>query len=198
MAEVLTRIGPADAGRTMPLKEFAHVEGEPGYLYELARGVIEVVDLPGLSHAMVLQEVRDQLVGYKLRRADVIRFLGGGGEAGMQLDWLNSERHPDLSIYLTPPPDTETPWGRWIPNIAVEIVSPSSERRDYHDKREEYLLAGVREYWIIDPRERAMLVLRRDGNVWRERPVAGDAAYQTHLLPGFVLDLGKVFAAAEG
>jgi Uma2 family endonuclease len=37
------------------------------------------------------------------------------------------------------------------PDLAIEIVSPDSQRRDWREKYSEYEKAGVREYWIIDP-----------------------------------------------
>lgn len=37
------------------------------------------------------------------------------------------------------------------PDLAVEIVSPSSKVMDYYRKLEAYRTAGVREYWIVDP-----------------------------------------------
>ena len=39
-------LGPADHGRTMSLDEFMEAEVEEGYRYELARGVIEVTQVP--------------------------------------------------------------------------------------------------------------------------------------------------------
>jgi Uma2 family endonuclease len=39
------------------------------------------------------------------------------------------------------------------PDLVIEIVSESSVKRDRSDKYREYQAAGVREYWIIDPRE---------------------------------------------
>ena len=37
-------------------------------------------------------------------------------------------------------------------DLVVEIVSDDSVRRDRHEKHEEYEAAGVREYWVVDPR----------------------------------------------
>lgn len=37
-------------------------------------------------------------------------------------------------------------------DLVVEIVSRDSVRRDRHDKLHEYRRAGVREYWVVDPR----------------------------------------------
>ena len=46
MATTTIRIGPADHGRTMTLEEFREADEEPGYRYELARGVLEVTEVP--------------------------------------------------------------------------------------------------------------------------------------------------------
>jgi Uma2 family endonuclease len=45
------------------------------------------------------------------------------------------------------------------PQVVVEIVSPESINRDYRVKRTEYTLAGVPEYWIIDPLENKVSIL---------------------------------------
>ncbi len=60
------------------------------------------------------------------------------------------------------------------------------------EKREEYLRAGVLEYWIIDPKARTMLVLEREGDTWGEQTVTPGRAYRTHLLPGLVVKLGEL------
>jgi Uma2 family endonuclease len=46
-----------------------------------------------------------------------------------------------------------------VPDLLVEMVSPSSVRRDRYDKRELYPRFGVKEYWIGDPANRAFEVL---------------------------------------
>ena len=40
------------------------------------------------------------------------------------------------------------------PDLIVEVLSPSTSRMDWRDKRELYALHGVREYWIVDPTHR--------------------------------------------
>ena len=64
-------------------------------------------------------------------------------------------------------------------------------------KRAEYLAAGVREYWIIDPRPktsrdrrgRTVTVLVRDGEAWRERVYEEGATATSELLPGLSVDV---------
>jgi len=56
MATVNLRIGPADNGRRMTVDEFRKAEEQPGYLYELARGVLEVTEVPGDDHGQILRD----------------------------------------------------------------------------------------------------------------------------------------------
>ena len=48
------RIGLADHGRTMTLEEFREAEELEGYIYELARGVLEVSEVPNDPHGVVV------------------------------------------------------------------------------------------------------------------------------------------------
>ncbi len=54
------------------------------------------------------------------------------------------------------------------PDLVIEILSPSTETRDRDIKLEQYLRFGVREYWLIDPQERTLEVLK-----------AGDTEFET-------------------
>jgi hypothetical protein len=83
----------------MSLDDFDEAIAQEGYLYELNKGVIEVSGLPQPDHAMQIQELRDQLVQYRLANPGTIAMIGGGGEAKMLIGPAQSERHPDLSVY---------------------------------------------------------------------------------------------------
>jgi Uma2 family endonuclease len=62
------------------------------------------------------------------------------------------------------------------PDVVVEVVSDSSERKDLHLLRAAYLRAGVGEYWIVDARGDAVSfeILVRRGDAW-ETPSPNDA-----------------------
>jgi Uma2 family endonuclease len=187
---VATRLGPGDHGRAMSLDEFTDAAGQPGFLYELARGVVEVIHVPELSHGSLVDAINDRLAVWRRDHPGVIHYKATGSECKLRLPGMQSERHPDLSVYLTPPPDPISPWDRWVPDIVIEVVSEGGEKRDYEDKRHEYLAAGVREYWIVDASKRLVLVLERVGDVFRERVVSDLLA--TPLLPGFALRLAEL------
>jgi Uma2 family endonuclease len=73
------------------------------------------------------------------------------------------------------------------PDLAVEIISPDSVRRDYEDKRLRYEEAGVREYWIVDPAEQSALFLALADSGFVE-VILEDHLFYTRVLPGLALD----------
>ncbi len=83
------------------------------------------------------------------------------------------------------------------PNIAIEVLSDSSRRKDEILKRKLYERAGVEEYWIVDPAIDLVKIYRR-GAAGFERVAEISAetggAITSPLLPGFSLDVQKVFA----
>lgn len=191
------RIGPEDDGRRMSLDDFDRAIADEGYIYELGNGVIQVSGIPDPKHFAEMQEVRDQFVAYRLSHPDRIHSVGGGGEAKLLIGPMQSERHPDISVYLTPPPEVSDVWSLWIPRIVVEVVSPRSAKRDYQEKPPEYLEFGVDEYWIVDAPKGQMTAFSRWRGQWKKKIIKPPQKHTTHHLPGFSLDLKKVLAAGR-
>jgi Uma2 family endonuclease len=197
MSKTAIKIGPADNGRRMSLKDFEHAEVQEGYVYELARGIIVVSDVPKPKHLAMVTAARRQLAAIDLTHPGMIYTIAAGSECKILLPEFESERHPDLAIYKTPPPSNDDCWDVWLPELALEVISPSSQTRDYQEKPEEYLAAGIREYWIIDGLKEEMLVLRRVGKRWNKKTIRPPEIYTTRLLPGLEFSCAKVFEAAR-
>lgn len=196
--QTVRKIGPADHGRRMSLADFEHAKVVEGKLYELGRGVIVVSEIPSLFHLAQVSVLREQFATYDLARPGRIWGVVGGSECKILLLDLDSERHPDLTVYTDiPPGDDSEVWYSWVPEIVVEVVSADSVARDYGEKREEYLAFGVLEYWIVNAERDEMLVLRRRGGRWAEVAVRPPQTYTTRRLPGLVIDVAAVFEAAR-
>jgi Uma2 family endonuclease len=198
MAQTVVKIGPRSHGKRMSLDDFERAECQEGFVYELGRGVINVMDVPGVWHGRRVDETRRQFDVYRNAHPGRIYLLAGGSDCKILVAALKSERHPDLAVYLYPPAEPDDPWATWIPDIVIEIVSPGSEERDYQQKPEEYLLFGVREYWIIDPEKEEMLVHRRVAGRWKKTAIKPPAVHRTRILPGLEFSVAKVFAAGAG
>jgi Uma2 family endonuclease len=201
MSVVELRIGPADHGRPMTLDEFLEAEEEPGYRYELARGVLEVSEVPDDDHGQVIDNLRESISLYRRDHRDRIIRIAHSGEVRLIIPELESGRHPDLAIvFRRAPVDARR---RQIPQWVSEVVSPGKKarERDYEAKSEEYLVLGIDEYWIIDPRDRTVTVRIRvegtEGPTWSERVFRGDQVIVSALLPGFRGTVAELWAGVE-
>jgi Uma2 family endonuclease len=190
-------IGPADHGKKIGFKKYIEADCVPGWFHELGRGVIVVTEIPRLLHGRVVDRLAELFILYRVAHPNVINYRAGGGECRLLFPGMKSERHPDQAVYLDPPPPGEDPWSAWCPHLVVEVVSRGGRKRDYEEKREEYLRAGVREYWILDPAKRTMLVLTRAGDTWAEKAVGPRATYRSQTLPGLEVVPNDLFGPAE-
>ena len=82
------------------------------------------------------------------------------------------------------------------PDLVVEVISPSSTRRDRQDKSNKYLRFQVQEYWLVNPAERSVEVRTWRADHWAVHSLARDTGTaESLILPGFTVDLAQVFAA---
>ena len=105
----------------------------------------------------------------------------------------NRVRKPDLSYVATArwKDEYEEGFVPIPPDLAVEVASPNEGLYEVQDKIEEYLAAGVRLIWLINPETRIVQVYRQDGTVSHLR---GDAELSGEdVLPGFRCLLADLF-----
>jgi Uma2 family endonuclease len=79
------------------------------------------------------------------------------------------------------------------PDLVVEILSPATRERDLGPKMHLYFRSGVREYWVVDPEEQAVLVYLPGGFALHGRFRPGQPL-SSPLLPGFAPDPRELFA----
>ena len=80
-----------------------------------------------------------------------------------------------------------------VPELLVELVSPSSVRRDRYDKKALYSRFGVKEYWIGDPANKALEILTLKEGRYELHCCAEEKGKLTSLiLPGLEFDLAEV------
>jgi Uma2 family endonuclease len=81
------------------------------------------------------------------------------------------------------------------PDLTIEILSPSNAFYDLRQKKEVYQKYGVKEYIIIDPvSQNADLYVLKDGAYYLHQKAQKNEQLNSVLLPGFGIDLSKLFA----
>jgi len=80
------------------------------------------------------------------------------------------------------------------PDIVIEILAPLNNKIKLKYKHQIYEEIGVKEYWIIDPRENcAMINILTNGKLIAHGYLFEEDKITSELLPGFSLDLGVLF-----
>lgn len=151
-----------------------------GHKYELVDGEIRMSPA-GDRHSVVAAQLVALLVGFvKPHRLGYVC----GADAGFRLPGGNI-RSPDASFVAAGRfPDDRVPddFGDLAPDLAVEVVSPGDRPRYVLDKIGEYLEAGVRLVWVIDPRRARAVVYRSLSEVRELGP--DDVLDGEDVLPG--------------
>ena len=84
------------------------------------------------------------------------------------------------------------------PDIVVEVLSPSNNKKELRYKYEVYEQSGVKEYWVVFPDAQTLLVYTLvDGNFVPSRLMVEGDIYRSTVLPDFALDLSVIFENME-
>ncbi|HBI42343.1 MAG TPA: hypothetical protein DDY78_05715 [Planctomycetales bacterium] len=163
------------------------------HLVELSQGRLEVLPMPTTSHQMLAAHLYGLLLAFAAGR-DLGTVLFAGVLVRL---WPGTIREPDIAFLLKEHAGRMSNKFWKGADLVMEIVSGGAEdrKRDLKEKRQEYAQAGIPEYWIVDPHEERITVLRLDG---KEYAVHGEhlkgATASSHLLPGFSADVTTAFA----
>jgi Uma2 family endonuclease len=79
-----------------------------------------------------------------------------------------------------------------VPDLLIEVLSPSNRRHDTERKRERYERAGVREFWLVDPDARCIEQLLLQRRRYRLAAIA-EHEVRLRLLRGVAIDLREVW-----
>lgn len=78
-----------------------------------------------------------------------------------------------------------------VPDLVAEVISPNDTYYEVREKTEEYLQAGVRLVWVVDPHTRSIQVHRANGStdeLHEHQELDGE-----EVIPGFRLLVGELF-----
>ena len=114
-----------------------------------------------------------------------VRLNAAGGD--------NTVVQPDLVVICDRSKLIDTGYGG-APDLVIEILSQSSASRDRVLKFNQYLKAGVREYWIVDPDSKTVTVNILDDGRYYTTAYAETDTLPVHVLEGCVINLADVFA----
>ncbi len=159
---------------------------------ELSDGRVEVLAVPTTSHQLLVAFFYGALLSFvNAHKLGTVLFA----PLRVRL-WSGKVREPDI-VFVRAENAGRMGEDYWDgADLVMEVVSDDDEdrRRDLETKRREYARARIPEYWIIDPRERSVTVLRlaRKRYVVHATAAPGEQA-TSFLLPGFAVEVREAF-----
>ena len=170
-------------------QDYADLQGDERY--ELLDGVLVLLASPNEAHQTV-----------SLRLASRIHAFVKEHELGKVLhapyDVVLTDTdvvQPDLLFVSKDRYHIRTPANiQGEPDLVVEVLSPSSSRRDWGYKRELYARHGVTEYWVIDPTNRIVSVMTLQDSVLEiDQTLTEDNTARSSVLEEFDVNLAEIF-----
>ena len=128
---------------------------------ELINGKILNMATPSILHQTIVSDIV-----YQLRSAidkNNVECKVYPAPFGIKLNDTNFFE-PDISLVCDKRKTENGKYCDGIPDLIMEVVSPSSVRNDYIIKLNKYIDANVFEYWVVDPIEKQILVYTLENN----------------------------------
>lgn len=164
-------------------------------LVEFSAGSLEVLPMPTAVHQLIVVYLHELLATFVTRGGLGLVLLA---PFRIRL-WRGKYREPDVMFMATSHAGRTSNEFWKGADLVMEVVSddPEDRHRDLVEKRQDYARARIPEYWIVDPQEQRITVLRLAGTryVVHGASVPGTMA-TSRLLRGFGVDVAAVFAQA--
>jgi Uma2 family endonuclease len=121
-----------------------------GTLAELIDNQIYMSPTPLFKHQKTIQSIfkeLDKIVEEKGKGSIIVAPFD------IKLDKTQNSVQPDIIVILKNNPNQVTEDGRYtgVPDLLIEVLSPSNKEHDLIKKKDLYEKFGVQEYWIVDP-----------------------------------------------
>ncbi|MHB8124079.1 MAG: Uma2 family endonuclease [Desulfitobacteriaceae bacterium] len=166
--------------------------------WEIIDGIPYLKAAPAPVHQEILMELSRQIANYlenkpcKVYPAPFCVRLPQGSEKNEKE--VKNIVEPDISI-VCDKSKIDNKGCNGAPDLIIEIISPSSTKKDRVVKFNMYEEAGVKEYWIVEPEQKLVSVFLLQNSERYSRPdmYTDENSVKVSLFPDLIIDLSAVF-----
>ncbi len=191
-------MGLAAQNKQRPFTYADYINWPEDERWELLEGAAyNMSPAPSPTHQRIQMELSRQIANFLRNHPceifpapfDVLLFPGNKNIAEM-----DTVLQPDISI-ICDPSKLSKEGCRGAPEFIIEILSPSTSRKDRMLKFDLYERAGVKEYWLVSPQDKTIEIFVLDDNGKYGRPVFYSPPNNAPctVLTGMKIDLEPVF-----
>jgi Uma2 family endonuclease len=167
---------------------------------ELYNGVVyDLFSAPSRLHAELSSTLIHRMIGWFIKKRKGkckvfhapfdVRLPKNGETAGDKIDTVVQ---PDICV-VCDPKKLDDAGCIGAPDLIVEVQSPSTGKRDLNEKFHLYEEAGVREYWVVFPKEKTtVFLLQENGKFDQGTTYVYGAKVESTIFKGLEVDLKKL------
>lgn len=162
---------------------------------ELIRGKLCPMPLPDRAHQQILSRLQYAISGAFHAGSIAASVWTAPFSVNLFPAKGDTVVHPDLCV-VCGKEKLDARGCKGAPDWVMEITSPENPVHDYYDKLMLYGKAGVREYWIINPEHKNVMVysMRKDGQKFDLQAYQFQDRILSGLFEGVAIDMGEITA----
>ena len=170
---------------------------KPGERFELINGVAYAMSAPNLTHQHIVAMLTSEFFTFLKNKA--CRVFPAPFDVRLFYEEDESDDtvvQPDVVVVCDPQKLSEEGC-RGAPDLVVEILSPSNTAIEMERKLNLYKEARVREYWVVDPKNKHISVYQWQDSIYLLQTYKVTDIVRPGVLPGMEIPLSAVFANAD-
>jgi prevent-host-death family protein len=185
--------------RKISYEEYMELVESSDQRYELIDGEVYLLASPAFDHQVVVSEITWHLQNYfkgkpcrPLTAPLDVRLFGYASKFEEDPNVVQ----PDIIVVCDEDKVNADNRYAGIPTLVVEVLSPSTKGKDMVAKLNLYLKSGVREYWIVDLKEKSIVqyIFSRERNIEHLTIHKEEDTLESPVFPGLVIRLADIFA----
>lgn len=149
-------------------EEFLEVDNKSNENLEFIDGKIYLLSAPSVNHQRIVTNLSAEFRNY-FKGKECIHFVAPF-DVVLNVKDKTHKVQPDLSVICDKKGLNEQNYNG-IPELVVEVLSPSTASIDYIKKMDIYMNSGIKEYWIVSPRNNSIQIFSLKENKMYSEPI---------------------------
>ena len=180
--------------KSVSIYEFYRLREKDNKILEYIDGIVYMSPSPSTKHQQISMKLSSEIYNYlKGKECEV---FSAPFDIHLYKDGIQGEKIviPDISVICDKNGLSDN-YYKGVPNLIVEILSPSNQSHDLVFKLNLYMQYGVKEYWIVNPMLKTIQVyqLDKDENYIQQAVKNEIGEIYSKVLDGFKINLEDVF-----
>jgi Uma2 family endonuclease len=178
------------SSKTVTYEEWLRMPEVDDAIEEVVNGEIRIMPPAKLRHVWIVARLTGVLLPQLDQRQTVV-FTGSFGLV-VRKEPLTS-RVPDLAVFEVASMVQHDGYIHSAPQLLVEVLSPSNNRREREEKLGDYATLGVPEVWVVSPEARTVEILYLENGFLRTAQILASGLLTPKLFPQVSVDIARIW-----